>query len=272
MKKILIVLLMVSFAYKHLEAQKNPADTSQKGGAQALADKLANPVANLISVPLQSNFDHGIGPYNGSKYTLNVQPVIPIQLSPKLNLITRYIFPVIDQHDITGEKTHQFGLSDATISGFFAPSDSKNGVLWGLGPAFLVPTGTNEFLSAKKWGIGPTALILKTAPGLVYGFLVNQIWSFAGSSDRQEVNQMFLQPFFTHNWKSGAGIGVNAEITANWQAQLTIAYLNPTVSAVTKLGKQTASLAVGPRIPLTGSSSGTADFGFRGVFTLVFPQ
>ncbi|HEX4850894.1 MAG TPA: hypothetical protein VFV08_08820, partial [Puia sp.] len=198
--------------------------------------------------------------------------VIPIQLSQKLNLITRYIFPIIDQHDVTGELTHQFGLSDATLSAFFAPADSKNGLIWGAGPAILVPTGTNEFLTAGKWGIGPTGLLLKTTPGLVYGMLINQIWSFAGSKNRNDVNQMFLQPFFTHNWKSGAGIGFNAEITANWQAQMSFAYLNPVVSGVTKLGKQAVSLAVGPRIPLWGPSSTLADFGFRGVLTFVFPK
>src|SRR5215468_6254274 len=96
----------------------------EKKGAspEEVANKLSNPVANLISVPFQNNVDYGIGPYHGSKYTLNFQPVIPVSLSPKLNLITRYIIPVVDQHDITGEGEDQFGLSDATISGFFSPA------------------------------------------------------------------------------------------------------------------------------------------------------
>jgi hypothetical protein len=94
--------------------------------------------------------------------------------------ITRYILPIVDQHDITGEGDIQFGLSDATISAFFTPVNSKNGLMWGAGPAFLIPTGTNDFLSARKWGIGPTAIILKQAAGFDLWFFSNHLWSFAG--------------------------------------------------------------------------------------------
>jgi hypothetical protein len=104
--------------------------------AQELADKLSNPVAGLISVPFQNNVDYDMGTYHGSRYTLNFQPVIPISLSRKLNLITRYIIPIVDQHDVSGEGENQFGLNDATISGFFSPATSKNGLIWGAGPAF----------------------------------------------------------------------------------------------------------------------------------------
>src|SRR5215471_17574468 len=103
------------------------AQEKQGASAQELADKLANPISSLISVPLQSNVDYGIGPHNGSKYTLNFQPVVPFKLTPNLNLITRYIFPIVDQHDMTSEGEDQFGLSDATISAFFSPSKVKNG-------------------------------------------------------------------------------------------------------------------------------------------------
>ena len=261
------MFILVSFNLHAQDTAKAPV-----ASAQELADKLSNPVANLISVPFQSNVDYGIGPYHGSKYTLNFQPVVPISLSPKINLIARMVLPVIDQHDITGEGSNQTGLSDATITGFFAPVSTKNGVIWGAGPAFLVPTGTNDFLTTKKWGIGPSALVLKQSNGLTFGFLVNQIWSFAGSKDRPDVNQMFLQPFFAKNFKSGAGLGLNAEITSNWQAHTTTAFLNPIVTGITKLGTQTISLGVGPRIPLAAPPGSKTDFGLRAVLTFVFPQ
>jgi hypothetical protein len=267
MKKELIISFVIVLFGPVLMAQEKPS-----ASAEELAKKLANPVANLISMPLQNNTDYGIGDNNGSKNTLNIQPVIPIRINEKINLITRFILPVISQRDITGPGTKQTGLSDLSATAWFTPVNSKNGLIWGAGPAFLIPTGTDDFLTTKKWGVGPSALVLKQSKALTYGFLVNQIWSFAGSDDRGEVNQLFLQPFFTHNWKSGAGLGVNAEITQNWAASTTLAFINPIVSAVTKLGKQTISVAVGPRIPVAGPSESRPDFGYRAVLTFVFPK
>lgn len=263
-----MLLYITSIAMPFLvKAQEKPA-----ASAEELAKKLANPVAGLISVPFQNNIDYDIGPFHGSKYTLNFQPVVPIQLNQKLNLITRYIVPIVDQHDITGEGEIQFGLSDATISAFFTPVNNKNGLIWGAGPAFLIPIGTHDFLSARKWGIGPTVIILKQATGLTYGFLVNQLWSFAGDEDRSDVNQMFFQPFLTHNWKSGAGISLSSEMNFNWQANTTTIFLAPSVSAVTKMGKQAVSLALGPRIVLASPSGSKPDFGLRATLTFVFPK
>jgi hypothetical protein len=264
-KPAVVIMFMIS-SYL-LKAQQK-----QGASAQELADKLSNPVASLISVPLQNNIDYGIGPHNGSKYTLNFQPVVPVQLNQKLNLIMRLVLPIIDQRDVTGENTSESGLSDATLTGFFAPTGTKNGLIWGLGPAFLIPTGTNDFLSTRKWGIGPSALVLKQAKGLTFGFLVNQLWSFAGDKSRSDVNQMFLQPFFAKNFKSGAGLGFNAEISSDWKSGNTTAFLNPIVTAISKLGTQTISMGVGPRIPVSGPASSRADWGLRAVLTFVFPQ
>ena len=259
-------LLLVNATFSQEQPKPAAADPAE------VAKKLANPVASLISVPMQNNMDVGIGTYNGSRNTLNIQPVIPITLSSKLNLIGRIILPVISQHDIVGENTKQSGLGDAIVSAFFSPAEPKNGVIWGAGPALLVPIATNDFLGTKKFGVGPTALILKQANGWTYGALVNQIWSVAGDGDRADVNQMFLQPFLVYNWKSGAGVGVNSEITQNWEGSTTTAFLNPTVSGVTRLGKQIVSLLVGPRIQLAAPDGGRCDFGVRTQLTLVFPK
>ena len=249
-------------------AQEKPAPPD----AAELAKKLSNPVASLISMPFQNNTDVGIGSLNGSKNTLNIQPVIPFKLSSRLNLIGRVILPVVSQNDITGEGTRQTGLSDALVSAFFSPAEARGGIIWGVGPAFLVPTATDDLLGTKKFGIGPTALVLQQKKGWTYGALVNQIWSVAGDETRADLNQMFLQPFLVYNWKSGAGIGLNAELTQSWEASTTSAFINPTVSGVTKLGKQIVSLLVGPRIQVAAPEGSKADFGVRAAVTLVFPK
>ena len=248
-------------------AQDKPAET-----AADLAKKLSNPIASLISVPFQNNTDVGIGTYNGSRNTLNFQPVIPISISQKWNMISRVVLPIITQQDITAPGVKQTGLSDAVISAFFSPAEAKNGLTWGVGPAILVPTATEKLLGTEKLGVGPTAVILKQANGWTYGALVNQIWSIAGSEDRADVNQMFVQPFFVYNWKSGAGVGGNFEITQNWDGKTTAVFFNPTISGITKLGTQMVQLAIGPRIPVSMPAGSRPDFGIRAVVNFVFPK
>lgn len=239
--------------------------------AAELAKKLANPIASLISLPLQNNTDYGIGEYNGVRNTLNIQPVIPVSITKKVNLIGRVIIPVITQYDVTGENTKQSGVSDAVMSAFFSPSESKNGFTWGVGPVLLLPIGASA-LSSKKFGVGPTAVGLKQSGSWTLGALVNQLWSVAGNEDRPDVSQMFLQPFLNYNWKSGAGVGMNMELTENWKAESTTVWLNPTISGVTSLGKQKISLVVGPRFNVAAPTGQKADLGWRAVLIFLFPK
>lgn len=262
----LFITCICNFAFAQDASKPATSDAAE------LAKKLANPVASLISLPFQNNLDVGIGEFNGYKNTLNIQPVIPVQLSPKLNLITRVILPVVAQHDIYAPGTQQVGLSDAVASAFFSPSEAKNGLLWGAGPVFLVPVATDDLLGTKKFGVGPTALVLKQANGWTLGMLANQIWSVAGSAERSDVSQMFLQPFINYNWKSGAGLGINSEITQNWEGNNTVVFLNPSISAVTKLGNQTMSFGISPRIQIAAPENIKANFGIRTVLTFVFPK
>ncbi len=239
--------------------------------AQELAKKLANPVASLISVPFQNNTDFGIGDANGTRNTLNIQPVVPIKITEGINLITRYVVPVVSEYNITGGVGSEgTGLSDAVVSAFVSPAESK--IVWGVGPVFLLPIGTEEYLSTKKWGVGPTAVVLLQSHGWTFGGLANQIWSVAGDEDRSDVSQLFFQPFLTYNWSSGAGLGVNMELTENWEAETTVTYLNPIISAISSFGGQKVSFAVGPRFNLTAPDGAKADLGVRAVVTMIFPK
>jgi hypothetical protein len=266
---VALVLLYGCFSVSTI-AQESQA--SSAGDPAEIAKKLANPIGALISVPFQNNMDLDIGEYNGTRNTLNFQPILPFTLSKKYSLITRYIVPVISQFDITGEGKRETGISDALVSGWISNAVVKNGFVWGLGGAFLLPTATNEFLGGKKLGVGPTAIALKQSKGWTVGALVNQIWSVAGDADRSDVNQMYLQPFITHNWKSGAGITVNSETTFNWEANSTTSYINVMAGGLTKFGNQLVQLQVGPRIQVAAPETGKSPFGVRTALIFVFPK
>ncbi|MHA7129338.1 hypothetical protein [Algoriphagus namhaensis] len=246
------------------------AQTAEEEAAE-LAKKLANPIASLISVPFQNNTDYGIGEFRGTRNTMNIQPVIPVSISENLNLITRVIIPVVTQYNITGENSKQAGVADVVASAFFSPKNSEK-LTWGVGPALLLPFATNDLLATKKFGVGPTAIALKQTNGWTIGGLVNQIWSVAGEEDRPDVSQLFFQPFLVYNWKSGAGVGANMELTQNWQASQTTLWLNPTFSAVTSIGKQKTQFVIGPRFNLAAPTGGKADWGWRAVLVFLFPK
>lgn len=248
------------------------AKVSAQESAEELAKKLANPIASLISVPFQNNTDYGIGDHKGTRNTMNIQPVIPMDLGENLNLIARWVQPWITQYNVTGEGQKQNGLADAVVSAFISPKNSKNGFTWGAGPVFLMPIATHDLLASKQFGVGPTAVGLKQSNGWTVGALVNQLWGITDGEGRPKVNQMFVQPFFNYNWKSGAGLGANMEFTQNWTSDNTTVWLNPTISGVTSLGKQKTQLAIGPRFNLAAPKGAKADWGWRAVVVFLFPK
>jgi hypothetical protein len=199
------------------------SETTTTGGAASaedLAKKLSNPIASLISVPFQSNFDFNAGQDNDKfKYTLNIQPVIPLSISTDWNLITRIIQPVIYQDELFHGLGSKFGLGDMTPSFFFSPKEPFHGWIWGAGPVFLLPTATDNALGTGQWGAGPTAVGLRQEGPWTYGLLANHLWSFAGEGGRPDVNQTFLQPFLAYNTKTGFGVTLQTESTYNWEAE-----------------------------------------------------
>ena len=239
----------------------------------ALAKQLSNPVASLISVPLQLNWDNGLGENGlGSKWLLNVQPVIPISLSDEWNVISRTILPIVAQSDVVPGDSHQSGLGDTVQSFFFSPKAAVGGWIIGVGPAILLPTATDTALGNGKWGLGPTAVALRQTPsGWTYGLLWNHIWSVAGSSDRPAVNATYLQPFIAKGLGRGLTATANLEATYDFEGRNWVVPMNLTLSQVMKLGGQLVSIGGGVRYYFK-SPSGGADWGLRATFTLLYPK
>lgn len=256
-------------------AGKNAPPEQPAGDTEQLAKKLSNPVASLISVPLQSNFDFNIGPRDdGWRYQLNIQPVIPISISEDWNIISRTILPIVSQCDIFPGAGDQFGLGDTTQSLFLSPKapSSFGGLIWGIGPAFLVPTATDDLLGSGKFGIGPTGVVLKQAGPWTVGMLANQIWSVAGDDDRADVSNTFLQPFVAYMTKDAWTFTLNTESNYNWKAEEWSVPVNAQVTKIVKLGHLPVSLGAGVRYWAVSPESGPEGVGFRTIVTFLFPE
>lgn len=238
-----------------------------------LAKKLSNPVASLISVPFQWNYDHGFGPSDGDKVTLNIQPVIPIRLNEHWNLISRTIVPVVWQNDIAGSSGTQFGLSDTTQSLFLSPKEpTAAGLIWGVGPVLLLPTGTDDLLSTRKWGGGPTAVALTQHGPWTYGALANHVWSFAGDGNRSDVNSTFLQPFLSYTTKDAWTFTLNSETTYDWTSNDWTVPINAMVAKLVTIDKQPISFQAGVRYYAVSPDNGPEGFGARASVTFLFPK
>lgn len=239
--------------------------------ADELARQLSNPVANLVSVPFQFNYDDLDN--GGSRTWVNVQPVVPVSIGENWNMISRTILPITYQEGLFPGAGSQFGTGDITQSLFFSPKQpTASGWIVGVGPALLLPTASDDLLGTGKWGAGPTAVALKQTPaGWTYGVLVNHLWSFAGESDRADVSSTFLQPFLTKGMGQGRTFSLNFESSYNWKAEQWSVPLNIGYSKVSRIGTQMASYQGGVRYYLE-SPDGGPDWGLRFTFTLLFPE
>lgn len=192
------------------------AEEPAKSDTQDLAKKLQNPVAAMISVPFQFNYDHGLGSgHAGSRLTLNIQPVVPFALDNGWNMVTRTITPIIWQNKLTAESGSQFGLGDIAESIFFSPIEPSK-TIWGVGPILLIPSATNVAMGSGKWAVGPTAVVLEQDKSMTYGMMVNHLWSFAGDNLRPDMSLSFLEPFFTYTTKTATSFSILTESNYDW--------------------------------------------------------
>ena len=175
-----------------------------------------NPVADMISIPFQLNSSYGLyQPYGRTQNILNIQPVIPVHLNEKWNLITRTIIPIMWQPQ-NADSGMAAGMGDINLSLFLSPARPGK-VIWGGGLALGLPTRTYPLLGSALWTAGPSVVVL-TMPGpWVLGFLAQNTWSFAGPSDQPSVNYFYSQIFINYNFgKTGWYLTTQPIITSDW--------------------------------------------------------
>ena len=278
MKKEIIVIsvlcLLLAFCTLVQPAQAEGTSHAEEIGDAELAKELSNPIADLITIPIQMNYDSDIGPSDdGWKLTTNIQPVIPFDLTEDWDLITRTIMPVISQDDIFSGAGSQFGLGDINMSLFFTPEEpTSGGVTWGVGPVLLLPTATDDLLGAKKWCAGPGAIVVAPRGPWVLGFLANHVWSYAGDSDRPYVSNTFAQPFVTYTWPNAYTVSLQTETTYKWNTEKWSVPINAAVSKLVRWGKIPVSLQAGVGYWLESPKTAPEGFRFRLQANFVLPK
>ena len=237
-----------------------------------LAKKLSNPISDLVSVPFQFNWEQNVGPDKQTRFILNVQPVMPFALTPKLNLIARIIVPFVSQPPLVTGGTPAAGVSDILASFFFSPN-SGSSFIWGVGPVISLPSTAEPTLGTEKWSAGPTIVALKQAGPWTMGALSNQIWSFSGNASRPEVNQMFVQPFLAYTTKKALTITLQSESVGNFEAhtdQWTVP-INLLFSKVATFGPLPASYQIGFD-GYAAHPEGGPTWKIRGAIVLLLPR
>jgi hypothetical protein len=238
-----------------------------------LAQDLTNPVADLLTIPIQMNYDQNFGPdEDGWKLQTNIQPVLPFNVNDDWNLITRTIMPVIWQDEIFPGAGSQFGLGDINLSLFFSPKKPTNGVIWGVGPVLYLSTATEDLLGAEKWGAGPTAIALTMRGRWTMGALANHLWSFAGNDQRDDINSTFVQPFVAYTWPSAWTVSVQSETTYNWEIRKWGVPVNVAVAKLVMLGRLPVSLSGGVGRWLTSPDGAADGWRFRLQANFVLPK
>jgi hypothetical protein len=190
-------------------------EASAEMSPEELAKATQNPVADLISLPFQNNINFGVGPKDNVQNILNVQPVIPIDVGDRFNIITRTILPIVSNPTIEPGDNRKSGLGDTTFTAFLSPQGERNDLTWGIGPIINIPTATDNQLGNKRWALGPSVVAIATPGDWVVGALISNLWDVGGNGNN-DTNLFTFQPIINYNLPSFY-LTATPVVTANWE-------------------------------------------------------
>lgn len=268
------LLLVLVFA---LQFSASQIALAQSDETTSLAQQAQNPVADLVSVPFQLNWNFDTGPLEKGQQVLNIQPVLPFELNEEWNLITRTILPVVSQPAFTPGQSRTDGIGDVSFTAFLSPKKpTAGGWIWGVGPVLLMDTASNSRLGQGAWSLGPSAVFLKIKGAWVIGALINNTWSVSTDEGRSDVNQMLIQPFINYNFpkKPGRYLTYSPVITANWKADSGNTWTVPMglgIGQVMKLGKQAVNMQIAGYYNVVRPDFGSR-WQIRAVLVFMFPK
>lgn len=219
MKKYLCLMSLLSLG----SIQANEAD-------KELAKESQNPIGKLISVPFELSATPDNGTEDGDIYTLNVKPVYPVALDEDLTLINRLTIPFSYQESLFPGQGSDQGLGNITYQAFFAPK-TDTGVLWGVGPALLFPTYSNDRFGDDAWAAGAAAVVLAKPGNWLFGGLVQHLQDYAGDDT---FSQSSFQYFINYNFEDFY-LSSTPTMTYDWNADSDNAATIPVGGGIGKL-------------------------------------
>ena len=269
-------LVKAGINYKFENGVSAAAEPSGAGGAaepsEELAKKSQNPIADMVSVPFQSNTNFNSGPFNRAQEILNIQPVVPLHLNEDWNVISRTIIPLISQPSpFSNSNTN--GIGDVTEELFISPTH-PGALIWGVGPVFTVPSASDPILGTGKVLFGPGIVLLTTPGHWVLGIVANNQWSVGGNPLRPNVNTFLAQPFVNYNMAHGWYLTTSPIITSNWLAPSGQQWTVPIgggVGRVFRVGDQPVNAQIQGFYNVVRPTR-TADWQLRFELALLFPD